>query len=58
VEFWLGVNSRGDSEAGDPPPGGGSVRGSLSRHNAGGLAWKRERRWGNLVMGALRCSYL
>jgi hypothetical protein len=44
--------------AGDPPPGGGSVRESSCRHNAGELAWKRERRWGKVVMGALRCSYL
>jgi hypothetical protein len=42
----------------DPPPGGGSVRESSSQHGVGGLAWKRERRWGKVVMGALRCSYL
>jgi hypothetical protein len=43
---------------GDPPPGGGSVQESSSRHNVDGLAWKREQRWGKVVVGALRCSYL
>jgi hypothetical protein len=58
-----GASARGSTleamvGAGDPPPGGGSVRESLSQHGVSGLAWKCERRWGKVVMGALRCSYL